>query len=101
MSYNYLGGPFGTKHIPALFGLKGDHLPTDGLPRQVVNGVTVWVEPAKADPAHRKSSKHRAMCACPTCGKALSIGRLGQHNKIHKNDNQVMLGVTRPADYVF
>jgi hypothetical protein len=83
MSYNWIR-EFGNRDIPALFNIKGDHLPTNGLPVRVVQGVPMWVEPSAPPRNGRKSSKHRAMCACPKCGKVVSIGRLHQHVKIHQ-----------------
>lgn len=74
-------------------GLKaGGHLPIEGMPERVIQGVRVWVTPAPArrDPeslpkfgpsvrTSGKSSTHRVMCECPTCGAVLSAGRLFQH----------------------
>lgn len=74
--------------IMQLLGLKaGGHLPTDGMPPRVIQGVTVWVTPAPAPrwddrwgkPVLVKSSKHRVMCRCPQCGWEGSVGRLAQH----------------------
>jgi hypothetical protein len=50
---------------------KRGHLNVEGV------SVRVWVLPYQD--TGRKSSKHRAMCACPGCGREMSVGRLFQH----------------------
>jgi hypothetical protein len=69
-------------------------LPLDGMPKRVIQGVTVWVEPFTPkfrtvrrwngtafsdEPVPVKSSKHRILAECPSCRKILSAGRLFQH----------------------
>ena len=65
----------------------GGHLPPEGMPARIVNGVKVWVEPEPmtrtfnraAGIKVRKSSKHRVMAECPSCKRHMSAGRLHQH----------------------
>lgn len=58
----------------------GGHLPPEGLPIRVIDGIEVFVKPAKPkEPGQRKSSKHRVMAICPTCKRVISVGRLHQH----------------------
>jgi hypothetical protein len=76
-------------HVMRMLGLRpGGHLPAEGMPVRVIQGIKVWVTPYVArtyvEPwsgmARRvKSSKHRVMAECPHCGKHLSAGRLHQH----------------------
>lgn len=72
--------------VMEMLGLKrGGHLPDEGMPARVIQGIKVWVEPTpgpKYDACWgrpRKSSAHRVMCECPDCGKHMSVGRLHQH----------------------
>jgi hypothetical protein len=63
-------------------GLKpGAHLPTMGLARRDVEGVTVYVKPVPPREIwdHGKSSAHRVIAICPACERHLSAGRLVQH----------------------
>lgn len=60
-----------------------------------MQGVTVWVVPAKPPVMNTryyglrvvKSSAHRVMCMCSECGKTVSLGRLAQHAKIHDKES--------------
>lgn len=62
-------------------------LPREGMAPRVIQGVKVWVEPAKPQRTVErwgklymmKSSAHRVMAECPHCGQHLSAGRLHQH----------------------
>lgn len=65
-----------------------EKLPLEGLPEQVVHGITLWVAAAVPKLAISrstgqtikvKSSTHRVMCKCPGCGRVMGIGRLAQH----------------------
>ena len=65
-------------------GLTKQRLPDAGMEARMVDGIKVWVTP-RAEPANkaldvRKSSTHRVLCECPTCGHVLSAGRMFQHN---------------------
>jgi hypothetical protein len=72
-----------------MLGLRpGGHLPAEGMPPRLVDGIKVWVNaspPARyhhgwsAKPSKVKSSAHRVMAECPACGAHLSAGRLHQH----------------------
>jgi hypothetical protein len=62
-------------NVPMLYGNKW---PEAGLPPIVLQGIKVWVKPFVRTPG-RKSSAHRVMCECPSCGKVMSAGRLFQH----------------------
>jgi hypothetical protein len=93
MSYNER-----LRDVLAVLGIKATaHLPREGaLPVHVplrvwfpraawTIDVRVWIAPAFANgrrfPSGRmwKSSRHRVMCECPSCGTELSAGRLHQH----------------------
>ena len=78
-------------------GVKGGHLPVDGINPRQVQGVTVYV--LAAPPSNgRKSSKHRVMAVCPTCGRHMSAGRLvSQHIKVHNPDHDNEWNV--PAEF--
>lgn len=58
--------------------LENKKWPDEGLPPTTVQGITVWVKPIVREPG-KKSSKHRVLCKCPTCGQEMSAGRLFQH----------------------
>ena len=73
-----------TTEIFRLLGLKGSHLPKEGMPPRLIQGIEVWVNPFVVTP--RKSSTHRVMAKCSACGKTMSVGRLHQHAKIHKGE---------------
>lgn len=69
------------------FGIEGGKWPAEGCKPRQIQGIWVHVLPAdhkslrKTD-RHgnpRKSSTHRAIAACPDCGRAMSVGRLHQH----------------------
>jgi hypothetical protein len=94
MSYNTIHDPKipGIKweriaSIPVLFGLDPKkHLP-NGLAPRMVNGIKMWIEPKTVYMYDhpRPPMKLRALCECPICFKVVSIGRLGQHAKIHRS----------------
>jgi len=66
--------------IKELFGLKPkDKWPDAGMPVQPIQGIFSWVEPRTPG-----KFKIRAKCQCFVCGKTVAIGRLAQHNKVHK-----------------
>lgn len=73
-----------TSEIFRLLGLKGSKLPVHGMSGRFIQGILVWVEPFQPRADGRKSSKHRVMAQCPMCAKNMSVGRLHQHAKIHK-----------------
>lgn len=56
-------------------------LPVGGMPEREVEGVKVWVAalPPRPQGSCFKRSTHRLLCECPRCGKAMSFGRLAQH----------------------
>ena len=63
-----------------LLGIEGTHLPVDGMPPRIIQGVKVWVTPKPAlKPGLRHSATHRVMCECSLCGKHMSRGRLFSH----------------------
>jgi hypothetical protein len=71
-----------------LLNVSGSKLPAAGIPVQVIQGIKVWVTPARTDLGTRlvfgkvrkvKSSTHRVLVMCPTCAQVLSAGRLHQH----------------------
>lgn len=66
-----------------LLGVKGSKWPDAGVPARLVQGVWVHVLPVDHVTLHKrdgkKGSKHRVIAACPTCGVAVSAGRLFQH----------------------
>lgn len=64
----------------------GGHLPAEGMPERVVEGWAVWVTPEVVDKRHRHGSAHRVMARCPGCHKELSLGRMGQHLMVHRED---------------
>ncbi len=57
------------------------HLPVDGLGRQYVGNVLVWVVPKI--PGRNQDAK-RVWCECPDCGRVLTAGKLQQHRKVHR-----------------
>ena len=75
----------------AVIARRTDKLPKEGMDPQVIQGITVWVNPAAPKKTVDrwgkehivKSSKHRVMARCPVCGEEMSAGRLHQHAKIH------------------
>lgn len=64
--------------IKELLGLdpKG-HIPAEGMPPKVIQGVTVWIKPL--DPKTSRRRVHRVWARCPDCGAEMSVGRLHQH----------------------
>jgi hypothetical protein len=55
-------------------------LPVKGMPPQVIQGITVFVQPLPPrQPGQRKRSTHRVMAICPGCSRIMSVGRLHQH----------------------
>jgi len=73
--------------IKELFGL--DHKtkwPPQGMTAREIQGITAWVNPLAPTEGilKRQPFKIRAMCMCTACGKVVAIGRLNQHNKVHK-----------------
>lgn len=81
-------------HILPMLGITNAKLPREGLPPREVQGVrnyrrgdrvaeavfiTVWVKPSAAGEGMRGSRPHRIVCACPGCGREMSVGRLFQH----------------------
>ena len=93
--FNQWGRPAHSMHVLPMLGIPaGGHLPKEGMPPREVQGVTVWVEPAKPTvmgvrwgrPHIVKSSTHRIMCKCSGCGKTVSLGRLAQHAKTHDKE---------------
>lgn len=77
-----------TSEIFRLLGLTGSHLPKEGMPPRLIQGIKVWVNPIKWPHPLRKSSTHRVMAECPVCGKTMSAGRLHQHAKVHQQGDQ-------------
>lgn len=82
------------RDFKTLFGLAPEqHWPKGGIPARIIQGVKVWVKPAKAPIEHKyysyraqgtvigtvKTSNHRVMAECPHCKQVLSAGRLHQH----------------------
>lgn len=67
-------------------GAKGK-LPVGSMPKRLIQGIEVWVEPQTdlgtcqrwGKTVKVKSSAHRVMARCPCCGEAMSAGRLHQH----------------------
>jgi hypothetical protein len=63
----------------------GGHLPKEGMPIRKIQDIQVYVRPSydykKNNPLIkvRKSSTHRVIAICPSCGRHLSAGRLHQH----------------------
>lgn len=89
----------GGKHWPAqnrevleMLGVATSRLPKEGLEPRLVQGIKVWVKPAypklEGVPLRdqRKESRHRIMVECPACKKEMSLGRLHQHSRIHKEE---------------
>jgi hypothetical protein len=71
-------------HLYAALGLNPKkHLPKEGLPKQQVGNVTVWVCPKDAKVSQDAA---RVWCTCPKCGKLLTAGKLHQHMKVHRNE---------------
>ena len=71
--------PMHSPEMMETLGLKaGAHLPPEGMPERLIQGVKVWVTPY-VEGRPRKSSIHRVMCKCPSCERVLSAGRLHQH----------------------
>lgn len=75
-------------HVLRLLGIKGSHLPAEGMPPRMIQGITVWVE-AQIDrnlvrEFRLSRAVHRVKARCPECGKIMSVGRLCQHSKVHK-----------------
>lgn len=63
-------------------GLKaGHHLPAEGMPERLIQGVRVYVLAAK--PTAHKSSAHRVMAVCPACERHMSAGRLASQHWKH------------------
>jgi hypothetical protein len=76
-----------------LLGIETGRLPLEGMPSREIQGVQVWVTPIGEMPANRrKRNAHRLMCACPDCGKVLSVGRLHQHKC-----SEIALAITERA----
>lgn len=77
----------GSVYIPTMtasdmlaeLGVVGDHLPKEGMPSRIIQGIEVWGAPSEAPRNGWKSSKHRVLCKCPTCGCTVSAGRIFQH----------------------
>lgn len=79
---NVLGN---SSDVLPLLGLpRNGHLPLEGMAPRLIKGFTIWVKPAVKDERHRHGSKHRVMWRCDICGKELSLGRSGQHIKVHE-----------------
>ena len=51
------------------------------MPLRMINGIACWVYPLNK----AQGFKLRAYCSCGFCGKAVPIGRLYQHLKMHAN----------------
>ena len=82
---------------PHLYGIKETaKWPAEGLPKVMFKGIIFWVNPLgkrkKRDPdshwrtwykVQREGMHSRLMCACPTCDKTISYGRLAQHLRVH------------------
>ncbi len=71
-SQKYRSGPMHSGEMMEALGLRaGAHLPREGLPPRLIQGVRVWVAPFQdmgpLDQRHH-SSTHRVMCECPDCG---------------------------------
>jgi hypothetical protein len=63
-------------------GLKpGAHLPKEGMPERLIQGIRVYVKPSgEKTSARSNSSKHRVIAICPGCNRHISAGRLHQHD---------------------
>jgi hypothetical protein len=83
------------RDVKVLFGLAPTaKWPDKGMPHRLIQGIRCWVEPAPARIVVKsrwsdkmvavKSSKHRTFGICPECNKAIPLGRMQQHAKIHK-----------------
>ena len=92
----FLKGPYGRNafdwEVKALFGLPPKaKWPAEGMPMRVIQGITVWVEPAPPRTTTMrwgrevtvKSSKHRTFGVCQACQKTIPLGRMHQHAKVH------------------
>lgn len=78
------GYPVHSHHMMQKFGITGQYWPDAGMAPRMIDGIKVWVTP-RAEKANKalgvkKSSTHRVLCECPTCGHVLSAGRLFQHS---------------------
>lgn len=97
MSKHTVKGRYGyanNRDFKELFGIDPNaHWPKGGIPARIMDGIKVWVKPAKV-PVERtrwdyrsgktvgsyvKTSNHRVMAECPECKQVLSAGRLHQH----------------------
>lgn len=70
-----------SKDMMGFLGLRpGSHLPAEGMPERLIQGVRVFVKPVDNPRAlgYRKSSKHRVMVVCG-CDRNVPFGRLRQH----------------------
>lgn len=72
----------------------GGHLPAEGMPERLIQGVRVYVLPAVGHMppmvaamtggyCPRKSSAHRVMAVCPACERHMSAGRLASQHWKH------------------
>lgn len=67
--------------IKVMFGLKAEQKwPEQGMTHRNIDGIRCWVDPIVIG-----KFTIRAKCLCPICGKAMPIGRLEQHSKVHKD----------------
>ena len=88
-----------TSVVMRALGLKpGGHLPDEGMPPRFIGVVWVWVTPAQTQlPGfERKSSTHRVMGECPSCGRHMSVGRMHQHKCTHHIEDA---HIERVAEY--
>jgi hypothetical protein len=75
------------REMLALLGITASRLPDHALPHRFIQGIKVWVTPARRLPPpavtgpwrRSKSSAHRVMGECPNCSKHMSVGRMHQH----------------------
>jgi hypothetical protein len=91
-------------HLYPMLGLRAtQHLPKEGLPPQIIQGIKVWVAPAVARADGRKSSTHRVLAECPLCLQVLSAGRLHQHvckAARMESEEPALLRVDTPVAYI-
>jgi hypothetical protein len=86
------GYQIGRQELYGLLGIRGDHLPFEGVaPIKVFDshgtGMLVMCEPEGGFYDHMSGQKvkrpHRVRCLCEACGTWVPFGRMAQHNKKH------------------
>jgi hypothetical protein len=71
--------------VKKFFGLDPkEKWPEQGMPRRTIQGIHCWVEPIARRSDGRAKFTIRAKAVCPKCQKAMPIGRMQQHSKVHK-----------------